>query len=174
VNWYCVHTKPRKERRVAEHLRETLDLETYFPRLRRRKTIRRVRRVVTEPLFPRYLFCRFDFAARYSAVKYAPDSLGVVSFGRVPAIVDDALVEALRGWAGETLDIITIEPGFRPGDLVEITDGPMRGLQAVIVSDRNDRERVSVMLSILERQVPAMIDRSQINRVQAPQPQPKP
>ena len=51
MNWYCVHTRPLKEQQVATHFHEMLGLELYFPRLRRQKTIRRVRRVVTSPLF---------------------------------------------------------------------------------------------------------------------------
>ncbi|MGH7996366.1 MAG: transcription termination/antitermination protein NusG [Opitutaceae bacterium] len=174
LNWYCVHTKPRKEAQVAGYLEQDLGIETYFPRLRRQRTIRRVRRIVTGPLFPRYLFCRFELSARYAAVRYAPDALGVVSFGQAPAVVDDALVRSLRSWAGEEVDVITIEPGLRPGDRVSITDGPMRGLEAVILGERNDRERVAVMLSILERQVQLLIDRSQLARVEPSLPPPGP
>ena len=57
MHWYCIHTRPQKEARVVAYL-ATLGLETYFPRLKRQKTIRRVRRIVTGPLFPRYPFCR--------------------------------------------------------------------------------------------------------------------
>lgn len=165
MNWFCVHTRPLKEAQIASYLREMLGLETYFPRLKRQKTIRRVKRVVVSPLFPRYLFCRFDLAARFRAVRYAPDVIDVVSFGDRPAVVGDAMIEELKGWAGEAVDIITIQPSLRPGDLVEITDGPMRGLQAVILHDRNDRDRVAVMLSILECGAQMTISRSQLARV---------
>ena len=103
-------------------------------------------------------------ADRYRAVRYAPEVIDVVSFGESPTIVSDAVIAELRGWAGEALDIITIQPGFRPGDLVDITDGPMRGLQAVILHDRNDRDRVTVLLSILECGAQMMISRSQLAR----------
>jgi len=165
TNWYCIHTRPLKENGVVAYLQETLGLETYFPRLKRQKTIRRVRRIVTGPLFPRYLFCRFDLANRYRAVRYAPEVIDVVSFGERPAVVDDAMIEELRGWAGEAVDVITIQPSLRPGDQVEITDGPMRGLQAVILNSRSDRDRVTVLLSILECGAQMMISRSQLERV---------
>jgi transcriptional antiterminator RfaH len=165
MNWYCVHTKPLKEQQVATHFHKMLGLEMYFPRLRRQKTIRRVRRVVTSPLFPRYLFCRFDPSLRYRAVRYAPDVIEVVSFGEHPTVVDDGIIEKLKNWAGDAVDVITIQPGLRPGDLVEITDGPMRGLQAVIRHSRNDRDRVTVLLSILECGAKMMINRSQLARV---------
>ena len=165
MNWYCIHTKPLKEEQAARYFHETLGLETYFPRLKRQKTIRRVRRVVINPLFPRYLFCRFDPAIRFRAVRYAPEVIGVVSFGEQPTVVGDAIIEELKSWAGDAVDVITIQPGLRPGDLVEITDGPMRGLQAVILHERNDRDRVAVLLSMLEYGAHMMISRTQLVRV---------
>ncbi len=165
MNWYCIHTKPLKEHQIASHLEEMLALETYFPKLRQQKTIRRVRRVVTNALFPRYLFCRFDPALHYRAVRYSPDVIDVVSFGGQPALVDDAIIAGLRAWAGEAVDVISIQPGLRPGDLVEITDGPMRGLEAVILHERSDRDRVAVLLSILECGAQVMISRAQLRRV---------
>jgi len=164
-NWYCVHTKPLKESQVATCLQQRLGLETYFPRLKRQRTIRRVRRVVTSPLFPRYLFCRFDLFTLYRAVRYAPEVIEIVSFGEQPTLVRDALIEELKGWAGEAVDVITLQPGLQPGDRVEITDGPMRGLPAVILHERNDRDRVAVLLSILECGAQMMISRSQLARV---------
>ena len=165
MNWHCIHTKPLKEQQVARHFSEMLDLETYFPRLKREKTIRRVRRVVTSPLFPRYLFCRFEPALHYRAVRYATDVIDVVSFGGQPATVDDGIISGLRNWAGDALDVITIQPSLRPGDLVEITDGPMRGLEAVILHERSDRDRVAVLLSILECGAQMTISRAQLRRV---------
>src|SRR5690606_31287887 len=138
--WFCVHTKPRQEAPVSAYLQENLGLEIYLPRLREHRTIRRVRRVVTRPLFPRYLFCRFDAGLQYRAVRHAPDVLDVVRFGPQPAPVSDAIIEELRTWAGTERDIITIDDGFNVGDVVTIKAGPMRGLQAVISQARSDRD----------------------------------
>jgi len=165
MNWYCIHTRPVKESQATQYLKEMLGLETYFPRLKQQKTIRRVRRIVTRPLFPRYLFCRFDLGEHYRAVRYAPDVIDVVTFGERPATVSDALIGELRGWAGEAVDVITLWPCLGPGDRVEITEGPMRGLQAVILHETNDSDRVAVLLSILECGAKVMINRSQLVRV---------
>jgi transcriptional antiterminator RfaH len=164
ARWYCIHTRPQKEAQVAAYCQETLQLETYFPKLREHRTIRRVRRVVTVPLFPRYLFCRFDLAPSYRAVRYAPDAINVVHLGEKPAVVDDQLIEELRGWAGEALDVISIRPPLRPGDAVEIIDGPMRGLSAVILHSSDDRDRVAILLSILQHGAQMTISRSQIKK----------
>lgn len=160
ARWFCVHTKPRQEAQVSHYLRENLGLEIYLPRLREHRTIRRVRRVVTKPLFPRYLFCRFDAGLQYRAVRHAPDVLDVVRFGQQPAPVSDAIIEELRTWAGTERDIITIDDGFNVGDVVTIKAGPMRGLQAVISQARSDRDRVAILLSTLEYQAQVLISRS--------------
>jgi transcriptional antiterminator RfaH len=89
----------------------------------------------------------------------------VVSFGEQPALVEDTIIDELKGWAGEGVDVITIQPGFKPGERVEVIDGPMRGLEAVILHDRSDRDRVAVLLSILECGAQMMISRSQLAHV---------
>lgn len=165
MNWYCLQTRPLKEVQTANYLAETLGLETYFPRLKREKVIRRVRRAIIKPLFPRYLFCRFDPAFQYRAARYAPDVIDVVRFGEGPAIVQDAIIQDLKLWAGEAVDVITIEPPLAPGDEVVVIDGPMRGLHALVMRDCDDRDRVTVLLEALEWGAQVNISRSQLQKV---------
>jgi transcriptional antiterminator RfaH len=164
MNWYCIHTKPLKEQHALVFLQDRLGLEGYYPRLRRQKTIRRVRRVVTESLFPRYLFGRFDPDTHFRAVRYAPEIIDVVSFGGRPAVVADSMVDELKSWAGEAVDLITLQPDFQPGERVEIIAGPMRGLPAVILSSRDDQDRVAVLLSTLECNARMNLSRSHLAR----------
>lgn len=163
--WYCVHTRPKKEAQVAEYCRTILGLETYFPRLREQRVIRRVRRTVMGPLFPRYIFCRFDTATSYRAVRFAPEVLDIVHQGRKPALVSTSLIDDLKAWAGDAVDIITLHPPLRTGDEVEVTDGPMRGLRAVIVRAADDQDRVAVLLSILECGAHMTVRRSELKKV---------
>ena len=170
MNWYCIHTHPQKEGPIARHLSGKLGLEVYLPRLRLRKTIRRVRRVVIRPLFPRYLFCRFDLSSHYRAVRFAPEVSNIVHLGANPAIVQPALIQQLKEWAGDQVDIVTLGLELRPGQTVEVTDGPMRGLQAIVSHAMSDRERVTVLLSILETQVNMVISRDQLSPVEPDRP----
>lgn len=163
--WYCVHTKPQKEIQVASYYRHNLGIETYYPRLKQYRTIRRVRRVVCGPLFPRYLFCRFELQTAYRAVRYAPDVIDLVHLGRGPTVVDDSLIAQLKGWAGDTSEVIMLQPDLDVGDTVEITDGPLRGLPAVILRTTNDRDRVAILLTLLECNAQTVISRSQLRRV---------
>jgi transcriptional antiterminator RfaH len=161
LNWYCVHTKPQREKQAVEQLSSLLGFEVYFPRIRLQKTIRRVRRQVTEPLFPRYLFCRFDLASNYRAVRYAHDVVNLVSFGEEPAVVANQLIDDLKSWANEE-SLVTGKPLFSLGDRVQIAAGPMQGLYAVILEARSDSERVALLLSILGSDARLTIDRCQL------------
>jgi transcriptional antiterminator RfaH len=162
TRWLCVHTRPRKESAAEQYCRDVLALDTYYPKLKRLKTIRRVKRTVIGPLFPRYFFCRLNLSRTFRAIQYAPQVIGVVGFGGRPTVVDDAIIHQLQQWAGETVDIVTVRPQLRPGDAVEISDGPLRGLQAVVLQEMSDRDRVAVLLSTLGCQARLIVSRSQL------------
>jgi transcriptional antiterminator RfaH len=158
MNWYCIHTKSQREKHAAEQLCTLLGFEVYFPQIRLQRRIRRVRREVTEPLFPRYLFCRFDLSRHYRTVRYAHDVVDLVSFGQSPAIVTDQLIRDLKIWESES-SLTANKPIFASGDRVQIADGPMQGLQAVILQGESDNDRVAVLLSILGCDARLTIDR---------------
>ena len=159
MQWFCLHTRPRSEAHVAAYCRTVLGLETYLPLLRQYRTIRRVRRLMVDPLFPRYLFCRFDPGESYRAVRYAPDTHDIVQFGGRPAIVADSLISDLReaqtGHA--TLEIL---PGpFHEGAAVTIKHGPLRGLTGMILRARDDSSRVELLLELLNEGTRVTVDR---------------
>lgn len=164
LSWFCVYTKPQREASVAHYCREMLHLQSYLPLLRQHRTIRRKRQMVTSPLFPRYLFCHFDLAHSFRAVRYAPDVLDLVHVGAKPARVDDQLIADLRSWAGEGDDIITLPCDLKAGDDVEVTDGPMRGLSATILHVDDARDRVALLLNILQG-AQLTLTRSQLKRL---------
>jgi transcriptional antiterminator RfaH len=165
VHWYCLHTKPLKEQQVAAYCTSCLGTETYFPRLRQYRVIRRQRRLVVRPLFPRYLFCRFDPAILYRAVRYAPDILDVVSNGSGPTVVPDALLQNLQSWAGSGVDIITLQPALRVGDQVEITTGPFQGFSGTILMESEERARVTLLLTFLQNGAHLSVDRSDLRLI---------
>lgn len=167
MKWFCLHTRPRKETQVAAYCRDQLGQETYFPLLRQYRVIRRVRRLVVGPLFPRYIFCRFDPAEFYRRVRYAPDVGDIVQFGGKPSVVDDALIDDLKRWVGDALDGAVIQPLLRAGDNVQITNGPLSGVTAVILRARDDADRVEILLTLLQQGAKMTIPRTHLELVPA-------
>lgn len=165
VHWYCLHTKPLKEEQVAAFCGAQLSLETYYPRLRQYRTIRRKRQLVIRPLFPRYLFCRFDAATLYRAVRYAPDMVDVVSLGSNPTVVAADLIESLKSWAGNEVDLLTLQPSLHVGDEVEITHGPMQGFSGTVMKESEESVRVTILLSFLQNGVHLNVDRADLRLI---------
>ena len=163
MRWYALHTKPRQES-LAQSSLQREGLETFFPKLRRRKTIRRVRKWVTGPLFPGYIFARFDVVESGRLAKYANGITNIVSFGGKPAIVEESLLTAIQSHAED--NVVTVQPiQFRPGDVVEIQTGPLRGLQGVFERDMSDQDRVIILLDALAKGARVQVSREQLERI---------
>ena len=101
------------------------------------------------PLFPGYVFVRAE-RAHFHRITRTPGVGGLIVFGGEPARLDDAVIDFLRG-REEPDGIITAGP-LPSGSAVRITDGPWRGLAAILERRVSARERVLVLLNILQRQ----------------------
>jgi transcriptional antiterminator RfaH len=160
MNWYAVHTQPHQET-LSESSLQRLGIETFFPRLKQRKIIRRVARTITAPLFPGYLFARFNMDNNYRAVNYARGVRRIVSFGPVPAMVDEAIIESIKTRLQE--DGTALQgPIFTPGQTVRIQGGAFEGLEAVFERELSDRQRAMVLLQVLSGQTRLIVDMAQV------------
>ena len=165
MRWYVIRSKPRQERQAEFHLRQ-LSVETFLPLLRQNKWIRRQEKTVVEPLFPRYLFARFDINDRYRAVNFARGVLTIVKFGLKPAEVSESLIGAIK----ERLEDGCVTPKterFEKGQIVQIKGGPLAGLEAVFISEMPDQHRVLLFLKTLGLHAKLTIDSDQVILPQA-------
>jgi transcriptional antiterminator RfaH len=152
VTWFCVRSRPKHEHIAAAHLRKMDDVEVFLPRIRFKRGARRGMVWVTEALFPGYLFAGFDWQVSLRRVQSANGVQGVVHFGGHWPVIPEEIIADLRQVMGTT-DLHTISPEFSPGDAVQITEGTLRGLQAVVSHVMPSRERVAVLMELLGRQV---------------------
>ncbi|MHB8384596.1 MAG: transcription termination/antitermination protein NusG [Candidatus Binataceae bacterium] len=148
ANWYLIRTKPGKERWVRDQLRPTIP-DVFLPMLRA-KTPRWGRMIMSvSPLFPCYVFARFDLEARFFDIKYMAGVRGFVCAGSDPLAVPEAIVEEIRNRGID--DIVEIvEPPFDSGQRVTVVDGPFRGFEAVFDRYLSGAERVAILLSAVE------------------------
>ena len=155
--WFCLKSQPKHEHIAAAHLavshhgQSGTVVEVFLPRVRFKRATRQGTVWVTEALFPGYLFARFDWQSGLRLVQHSRGVRGVVHFGeRWPAIPESAIRE-LQQVIG-TDEPRTIPENFTPGDEVEITEGAMRGLRAVVMRIMPGRERIAVLMEFLGRQ----------------------
>lgn len=149
--WFCLRSQPKHEHIAAAHLRRFPEINVFLPRVRFKRSTRRGAAWATEALFPGYFFARFDWRTSLRQARHATGVRGVVHFGdRWPTIPDNVIAE-LRGLIGEN-EIHTLSAELAPGDAVQIAEGTMRGLRAVVTRVMPGRERVAVLMEFLGRQ----------------------
>jgi len=155
-SWYAVNTKTRCEAIACASL-ERHGVEVFLPMLRERKVLRGECRPTTSPLFPRYLFAKFDVSSQLRAVTYARGVKSIVAFGNGPSMVDESIIHAIRSQATDGV-IELSENRFSPGQIVRIQDGPLCGLEAVFEKKLNGTSRTVLLLKAMSFQARVILE----------------
>ena len=148
--WYTFHSKPNTEYQVEATLRQR-GFQTYLPEIEVAKPRRGNKK--TEPLFPCYLFSKFDFeVVGNSQVQWVPGLRRIVSIDDRPIPLPDEAIDLIRRKLGEVKSAGSWpKHAFNPGDAVYIADGPFRDVEAIFEGPTTARERVQVLLNIFGR-----------------------
>src|SRR5687767_13862815 len=145
VAWFCLRSQQKHEQLAARQLAQMDDVEVFNPRVRFSRSTPHGPVLITESLFPNYLFARFDWRRSLARVHYAPGVKHIVHFGERWPIVPDEVIDELRSWLGpEDLHVISKE--LEPGEEVEISGGALHGLKAVVTYVMPGQQRVAVLM----------------------------
>ncbi|QKJ89307.1 Transcription antitermination protein RfaH (plasmid) [Paramixta manurensis] len=149
-NWYVAQTKFAQEKRAEQQLQSqgVTCLLPVFSEVRLRDGT--VRAVTAQPLFPNYIFVRFDpEVVHTTAIKATRGISSLISFGGLPSVVPDSVIaQLMQGWQGAPL---TTEMPV-DGDRVVIRDGAFEGLEAVWC-EPDGMKRAVLLLTLMNRQV---------------------
>jgi len=149
LQWFALRVRPRAEKAVAESLRGK-GYEEFLPlhRQRRRWSDRVIE--IQLPLFPGYVFSRFDVRARLPILT-TPGVVSVVSVGKVPQPVDDSEIASLQVIARSSLPVQPW-PYLHLGSKVSIFRGPLAGAEGVLTAVKSESMLV-VSVTLLSRSV---------------------
>jgi transcriptional antiterminator RfaH len=148
VNWFAIHTKSRRESFAAANL-YALGLGILFPQIKVERLMRGSAQQMIKPLFPGYFFARFCPENSLESVKAARGVLRVVSSGRMPIPVPDAIVQEIQDRVQEDGLIRIRSQALAPGTLVTIQSGPFEGMMGRVERELDDRKRVAIFLETL-------------------------
>jgi transcription antitermination factor NusG len=118
------------------------------------------------PLFPRYLFARFDLAASLAAIRYTRGVHRVVGCGDMPVPIDDDIVRLIRARL-DADGLMRPRPALLAGDPVIIEDGPLKDLVGIFERPMRGSERVSILLTAVHCQPRVAVDREAVRRLDA-------
>jgi transcriptional antiterminator RfaH len=146
--WYAIHTHAKQEARAESNLL-SWNVETFAPRyLSRRREFKREPTYTAKPLFPGYIFARFDAEAMSHKIRYTRGVRSIVSIGDRPVPVEDAVISMIMSRYGED-GFIRLENEIEPGDEVVVLCGTFSGLKAVFERRMTDSERVAILLKTI-------------------------
>ena len=149
MHWYAFQSKARKERLLCEQLR-VRRIETFFPHIQVCSANSRALRI--KPYFPGYIFGHFELeTAGRSFLDWIPGAVGIVSFGGEAVSIPDYFIHILRQHL-EKINASGTEMAkdFQPGDKVAVHEGPFAGYEGVFNSRLPGRDRVEVLLKMLQ------------------------
>jgi len=148
VNWYVVATKTREEEKARVNL-ERQGYSVFLPKVSLKKRRKGHWQVVTESLFPGYLFVALELGEDDPApIRSTVGCIGLVRFDHVYTPVPAELIESLQAIESDANDV---EAPFKPGDKVRFVSGPFAGIEAVFDMARGG-ERAQVLLQLLGKQ----------------------
>lgn len=168
--WYVVQTNPRTEFAVEKAIKG-LDFETLLPLCSwERHHNHRLERV-SGPLFPCYLFARFDVVSdpwvaiiRTNGQHGARAILGAAENAGIPQPVPEPVMAEMRRMLDAHQGEIRLHSGrkhrFHRGEAIRVLNGPFSGLRGIV--ERDQRARVKCLLDIFSRQTEICFPRESI------------
>ncbi len=160
-SWYALQVRPRFEKVVARNL-QSKGFEELLPAYRcRRQWSDRIKEIEL-PLFPGYVFCRFNVDERLP-ILLVPGVTSIVGIGKSPIAIDEQEIEDLRCVLKSG---VRYQPGpfISVGETVSVEQGALEGLEGIVTKVKNEF-RLIISVSLLQRSVAVEIDREWVKPV---------
>jgi transcription antitermination factor NusG len=163
LNWFALQVRSRKESLVSAQLAGQ-GFECFLPTYKSsRKWSDRVKES-EQPLFPGYLFCRFDFQSRRPLV-VTPGVMQVVGIGKTPMPIADAEIEAIQLAQASGMPSQPW-PYLEVGERVRVNYGTLTGLEGILINFKGNH-RVVISVTLLQRSVAMEVDLAWVASLQA-------
>jgi transcription antitermination factor NusG len=166
--WFALQVRSRWEGTTTGLLRGK-GLETLLPTYTTKRKWSDRFKVVEAPLFPGYVFCRFDVHNRLP-VLITPGVISVVGRGKTPIAVDDKEILSIQAAIGSGIQMEPW-PYLEIGERVRVKDDVLDGMEGILTNFRGS-DRVIISVTLLRRSVALEIDRSRISPLGSPRTAP--
>jgi transcription antitermination factor NusG len=153
--WYALRVQTKYGSFASATLRSK-GYEEFLPLYRSRRRWSDRIKTLDLPLFPGYLFCRFNVGDRLPVLT-TPGVIGIVGAGKTPIPVDEEEIEAIRAILRSGA-VAQPWPFLRVGSKVHVERGPLAGVKGII-TNTDKVYRLIVSVSLLQRSVAVEIDR---------------
>jgi transcription antitermination factor NusG len=165
AQWFVLWTHSNCERRVDGQLRGK-GFETFLPTVRSWSRRRGIQSSIAAPMFPGYVFVHHAVDKRsYIEMLKAPGVVRILGerWDRPASVADDA-IEAIRRMAAADVPVFPY-PYLNEGQEVRITDGPLAGVEGILISTKPQEGLLVVSVELLQRSVAVEVESTQVQPV---------
>ncbi len=148
-SWFVCQSNPREETR-ARHYLEEKGFEVYLPMMEAERFTVAGRVKYLKPLFPSYLFVRFDACAESGYVRWTRGVRKILPESDEPVPLEDSVIESVRSLAQR--DGIIRKRPLRKSDRVRVLRGPFKDLVGIFEEWASDQGRVRILLELVNYQ----------------------
>lgn len=159
--WFALRIKSNFEK-VSSQILGQKGYEAFLPTYQTRNRWSDRTKLIDRPLFPGYVFCRFDLSARLP-ILVTPGVVGVVGLGKTPMPVAEREIEAIQALLRSGLPA-TPWPFVTVGQRLVIERGPLSGVEGILQEIKNSY-RFIVSVNLLQRSVAAEVEASWVRPV---------
>ena len=146
--WFCLKSKPRQEAVAVRNLKSVGEIEVFFPRLRRTRRGHEKNKEVIEPLFPGYVFLKFNPEDLHGTVKSTRGVLHLVSKNGKAVEVDHKVIEELIGLGPDGI-LSMLDEELKVGAKIKVIRGIFAGSEGEVIKLATPQKRIAVLLTLL-------------------------
>jgi len=154
-NWFALRVKSRCEK-IVSTIVQNKGFQEFLPVYQSRRQWSDRVKSLEMPLFPGYVFCRLNPQNRLPLLTI-PGALHFVGIGKAPVPIDDMEINAIQSAVRSGLSTEPW-PYLEIGDRVQLEDGPLSGLEGILVGTAKEH-RLVVSVSLLKRSMAVTIER---------------
>jgi transcriptional antiterminator NusG len=160
LSWYAIRVRPRHEKAVASIL-SYKGFDQFLPLYKHSVRYEGRLREHDLPLFPGYVFSCFDPLNRLP-ILITPGVNYIVGTADGPTPLDPCEIDGIR----RAIELrLSVQPHPYPaiGDRVRIRDGPLAGVEGILIESRKST-RLVLSVSLLQRSILLEIEHERVSR----------
>ncbi|MCK7551547.1 transcription/translation regulatory transformer protein RfaH [Marinobacter goseongensis] len=147
MTWYALQHKPAQGDRALDNL-QNQGITCFYPKITVEKIKAGKRSKKLEALFPGYLFVHLEQTdPMWAKLRSTRGVLRVVGFAGKPAAIGDEVIQHIE----DSLHAVADVGGIKPGQPVELSDGPFQGIDAIFKA-YDGEERAIVLIQFMQKQ----------------------
>lgn len=158
MNWYALAVKPQHEFKAFQGLAALPEVESFLPTFKDKRIWSDRVKLLDAPLFPGYVFARFEYPSLRVPVLRVVGVRTIVGFGSAPTPLPEAEISTIQTLVNSVFPLRPW-PFLKAGQRVRVEHGPLRGVEGIILEQR-DEWRMVVSVELLQRSISVLVDRS--------------